>query len=138
MTRLLTSACARSLITDDGIHGAPFSYLIVECVDKLCISAATIDANIFGCMAQKNLQACMASPSLDITKHSVGSNILVTPMHVASGVLCSSGVTYSRWCRYPGIVLGGGSKSMADNTGGLIEKLALVNGMIRCCRCALP
>ena len=125
-------------ITDDGIHGSPFSYLIVECVDKLCISAATVDADIFGCTSHKNLCACMASPSRDITEYSVSSNVLVSLMYVASWVLCSSGVTYSRLRRNPGVVLGGASKSMANNISGLVEEVALVVSMIRWCWCALP
>ena len=126
----ITNLCLCT-ITDDGIHGSPFTYLIVECVDKLCIGAATIDADIFGCATHKDLRACMPSPSRDITEHSVGSNIFVSAMNVASRVLCASGVTDSIVSGNSGVVLGGASKCVADNIGGLVEEIALVGSVVR-------
>lgn len=90
-------------VADDIIHGSPSSYLIIHCVDKISICATTIDANISRQASYKYLHALMTSPSCGITKHSVGGNVLVTAMHVASRVLGSSGVTDSRCGRYSSI-----------------------------------
>ena len=80
----------------------------------------------------------MTSPSRDITKHSVGSNVLMTAVQVASRVLCSFGVADSRWRSYLSVVLSGRVKRMADDTGGLVEEEALVIGVVRYGGCAFP
>ena len=87
-------------------------------------------------MPHKYLRARVTSPSLDITKHSVSSNVLVTVMHFASRVLCSSGVTDSRWHRYPSMGLSGRIERVADDIGSLVEEEALMSDVIRCGWCA--
>ena len=125
-------------VADDIIHGSPSSYLIIHCVDKISICATTIDANISRQASYKYLHALMTSPSCGITKHSVGGNVLVTAMHVARGVLCLSGVADSRLRRDSSIILSGRVERMADDIGRLVEKEALVVGMVRCGGCAFP